>query len=477
MVMMKLLKNLNDNAKLYYVGGYVRDHVLGRQPTDVDMVGFGVTINELANSLVNLGIYPKYANERNKPFLSFMLNDKRHEISVADSNMETDLLSRDLTMNAMYMDIESGNIIDPLNGQKDIENKTLRAVGPTFKRDPRRVLRVWNAVSRFGFEPDATLLRFSHQLYDVKDDVSNEVWGKEFLGVINGKYPDLAMEFLRRSGWIKATPFWNIQVDFNQKNIYHEEDLWNHTLMVTKAAAQHEPKFVAAALFHDTGKPSTQHIKDTGYANYHGHEEVSAEIAEETLKSWGIEHGFVDEVVELIREHMSLYGETNDRTLRRLTSRLKYNTLNDILIHAQCDKIGRIPASNMDDKIPLINTFIEKESNKFVPLLQGRDVIALGIEPGEEVGKILRAAKSAQLDGIFSSHQEAIKWLHHYLERPGKRNRVRVYLDLTHDEVERILIDNKIQPTQENVSILKANIRFLVTKQFTPEYIKEIYTQ
>lgn len=468
------IKNMH-NGQLYYAGGYVRDVILNRQPSDIDLIATGISLDDISNSLVNIGIRPKIGNEKNKAFVGFMLDGVRHEISVSDEELRSDSYSRDLTMNAMYMDVLTNQLHDFWGGEEDIKNQVLRAPSAAFKRDPRRVLRVWSSISRFGFAPDMTLLRYCHQLYEQRDQVSDEVWGTEFMKVVGGKHTTLAMNFLAQSNWIKQTPFWSEQIDFDQQNPHHEESLWEHTLMVTQQATHYQPKFVAAALFHDTGKLTTKHIKENGYANYHGHDEVSAMIADETMKKWGIEHKFVDEVVELIREHMSLYDEVNDRTLRRLSSRMKFNTLNDVLVHAICDKKGRIPQSNMDDKAKVVAKFIENESNKFIPVLQGRDILQLGIEPGEEIGKILKAAQQAQIDGVFSTHEDGIRWLHHYLERPGKRNRVRVYLDLTHSEVEAILARNNVPVTQENVAILKANIRFLVTKHFNPEFIKSLY--
>ncbi len=190
-------------AKPYYVGGYVRDYILGKHSTDYDIEVHNITFNELVNVLSEFGSVVSYdrfcvAKLKNLSNVEFAIpriekkNGKLHtdfEITICDDlTIKEAAIRRDFTVNAIYMDPFTNKVVDPYNGIKDIKNKNLRHISLKFCEDSLRVLRAIRFSSKLGFKiTDKTLELCKGMLNDL-DYVSSQRFSSEFYKTINGKY-------------------------------------------------------------------------------------------------------------------------------------------------------------------------------------------------------------------------------------------------------------------------------------------------
>ncbi|WP_157669450.1 multifunctional CCA addition/repair protein [Chitinibacter sp. GC72] len=258
--------------QVYRVGGAVRDRLLGLPVKDIDWVVVGATPQQM----LDLGYQAV-----GKDFPVFLHPDTRQEYALArterksghgytgftvhaspEVTLEEDLLRRDLTINAMAQS-DDGQIIDPFNGQADLQAKLLRHVSPAFSEDPVRILRLARFAARFGFSTAPETMRLMQQMVvdgEVDHLVPERVWQELAKGLMEDK-PSLMFAVLRESGALaRIAPEIDALWGVPQRADYHPEvDTGLHTMLVLDyAAAQGAPLVTRfAALCHDLGKATT----------------------------------------------------------------------------------------------------------------------------------------------------------------------------------------------------------------------------
>ncbi|EPJ48181.1 MAG: tRNA nucleotidyl transferase [Osedax symbiont Rs1] len=271
-----------DLTQAYLVGGAVRDRLLNIHSKDHDYV----VIGETAATMLNLGYqpigsdFPVFLHPETKDEYALARTERKSGSGYkgftvdasASVTLEEDLARRDLTINSMAQDT-SGKIIDPYSGQRDLKNKILRHTTAAFSEDPVRVLRVARFLARFGdqwkIHPDTYALM--EQLRDsgeLKHLVAERVW-KETEKALQEKHPHLYFMALHKLG---IFPEIEAMQGIPQPKKHHPEgDVYNHTMLVLKRAAELdfdiETRF--AALTHDFGKSICHHKR----ATLHGHEQ------------------------------------------------------------------------------------------------------------------------------------------------------------------------------------------------------------
>lgn len=260
--------------KIYLVGGAVRDKLLGLKVKDHDYVVVGSTPQEmLDNGFRPVGkdfpvfLHPKthdeYALARTerktaKGYHGFAFNTDK------SVTLEDDLSRRDLTINAMAQDIETGIIIDPYQGQKDLENKILRHVSEAFTEDPVRVLRIARFAARYaclGFKVD---IKTNHLMQSMVENgeidalVSERVW-QELSKALNEKTPSEFIKVLRACNALKVLfPEFNQLFGVPQTKKWHPEvDTGIHCMMAMDIAAHLDNDTAFAVFNHDLGKGIT----------------------------------------------------------------------------------------------------------------------------------------------------------------------------------------------------------------------------
>ena len=332
--------------ELYLVGGVVRDILLDRgTPTDLDLAtsAHPDQIKAIAARLDHQGLYDVgerfgtigivFAGDRGPlpveitTFRSEQYEPgSRHPAVAYGDAIGDDLARRDVTINAIAVDLRDGGIVDPYYGQADLAMGLLRAVGDPderFREDPLRLLRVARFVSQLGFAVEAGTLAAMQRQSDMIETVSAERILAEITRLLCGDYADHGLETLLKTGLLgKAMPELRPLADsvHQYEGMHREKDLWEHTKRVV---LQSPPRPVVrwAALLHDAAKPLTRSVDSTGEVHFFGHERVGADLAKRLLGRLKADRTTRLAVTRLVDMHLrcASYDATwTDSAVRRL---------------------------------------------------------------------------------------------------------------------------------------------------------------
>ena len=425
------------------VGGCVRDGLLGGEPKDFDIECFGISAADLRSALS-----AKF--ELDLVGASFgVIKLHGHDIDVATPRRETKLglghrafemecdptltieeasARRDFTINAIYRDPLTGEVLDPWNGRADLERRMLRHVGVHFGEDPLRVLRGMQFVARFGLDPAPETIEVCRAMTP-EGLASERLMGEWSKLLLQGVEISKGLRFLRDTGWVRYYPELAALIGCRQDPEWHPEgDVWNHTLCCLDAFAEardRDPPLAPdealvvglAVLCHDFGKPATSAYDPVkNRIRSLGHDEAGVEPTLSFLRRLTNEERILREVPPLVRLHMRPFAmwkdKASDAAIRRLAAQVV--RMDRLLRVAAADDAGRPPFPRDPAALEWLAAQAERlrvADSAPKPLVMGRDLIALGMKPGVEFGKILKAAYEAQLDGVFATHGEGIEFV------------------------------------------------------------------
>jgi tRNA nucleotidyltransferase (CCA-adding enzyme) len=420
------------------VGGFVRDRLLQRPSNDLDIEVFGIPQEQLLALLRALGrvdpvgqafpVYkiggvdvalPRRESKSGRGHKGFAVE--------GDPAMPFDEAARrrDFTINAIGWDPLTDEYLDPFHGQKDLELRVLRVVDPaTFADDSLRVLRAVQFAARFELtiDPATATLCASIPLDDLP---AERIWGEFEKLLLQAERPSIGFALARELGVVKQIlPEMEPLYDCPQDPEWHPEgNVWIHTLMVIDEARRRNgdldrPRLAAVmlgAVCHDLGKPATTALID-GRVRSPNHEAEGVGPATRILDRLNV-HTLdnVDvraQVLGLVAEHlrpMAFYKarETvTDGAFRRLAQKVDLELLARF---ARSDCHGRTGTFDCSG----IDWFLERarslgvEHKPPAPILLGRHLIELGVAPGPEMGRILKAVYELQLDGVVTTLEEA----------------------------------------------------------------------
>lgn len=424
-------------GRAYLVGGVVRSALLGEIPVDYDLEVFGLGDEALVQALQGMGVVRPVG----KAFGIYKLGAYPIDIGLPRTErkighghrgfeIQTDpslslreaALRRDFTVNALYMDILSGEVIDPLGGLPDLQSRTIRHCSEQFGEDPLRVLRAMQFAARLEARVAPETVELCRSLSP--EGLSAERFGAEWEKLLlKGRRPSLGLAFLKDAGWLAWFPELEALVGCPQDPRWHPEgDVWQHTLHCLDALPalrtgnpQDDLTVALAVLCHDIGKPLTTETTESGIRSP-GHETAGLGPADTFMERLRISRRVREAVLPLVACHMrpaSLYrDQSSSAALRRLANDCE--RLDLLLLVFRADNAGR--PGYLDDSAAAAQWIQERaralhiEAQKPRPILQGRDLLKQGMRPGPEMGALLRKAYQAQLDGIFTELEAAIRW-------------------------------------------------------------------
>lgn len=434
------------------VGGYVRDALLGQPGKDIDIELYGTsTLDTLSPILDSFGPL----NAVGKSFGVLKLQHAGLEIDFAlprtesktgaghkgfhvkhsgDMSFEEAASRRDFTINSMGWNPTTQTLLDPYNGQEDLKNRRLRHVSDAFSEDPLRVLRGVQFAARFDCTMDTETQALCQQqdLSELPKERLLDEWAKLLL---KARKPSVGLTLMKDLGLLKYYPELAALIGCEQDPEWHPEgDVWVHTLMVVDEMAAlrtGDPKrdllLMLSALCHDLGKPDTTVFQD-GRWRSPNHEAEGVPPTKQFLARLTDEKALVKAICDIVREHLKpalLYndnqrGTVSDAAIRRLSLRVN---LQDLYLVTQADHYGRTTPDAIAKDFPAGIWLMERaaaleiKDQKPQPILKGRHLIPLGIKPGKGMGPILKAAFEAQLDGAFSTEEEALSWVQTHINR------------------------------------------------------------
>ena len=403
-------------GRCFYVGGYVRNQLMNialEDGEDIDIEVYFLGVKELISLLSHYGT-PRLVG-KSFPVIKISGHQEwdftlpvKPDISFAEA-----CARRDFTINSMMMDVLSGEVLDFYGGQPDISNHIIKHTSPdVFVRDPLRVYRAVNFAARLSFaiHPETIELITSTDLSEVnRERIFEEL--KKLLML--SPQPSIGLRYMHQTGILERMhPLLFKLIGCEQSPQNHPEgDVWEHTLLVVDQAARlkfrssYPEVLMFAALVHDLGKPLTTKLKGDKITTY-GHDVLGEQLARTFLQELTHNRTLINEAAVLVREHMHpvlLYKDreqVTDKAVRKLVNRVN---LTELLLLAEADFMGR----NVDRDFEVIRKwFMERAfslgldpDKKIEPLVQGRDLLKMGIKPGPAYTKFLADAFELQLEG------------------------------------------------------------------------------
>ena len=417
------------------VGGCVRDRLFGGQPKDFDFEVYGLSPEKLKATLAQAFVLDLVG-------ASFgVLKVKGHDIDVALPRRETKLglghrafemtcdpnlsleeasARRDFTINAIYRDPLTDEILDPWDGRADLARYRLRHVSPHFAEDPLRVLRGMQFIARFGLRPAQETIALCRTM--TPEGLAPErLMGEWSKLLVQGVWISHGLAFLRSVNWVNYYPELKRLIGCRQDPEWHPEgDVWNHTLdclnrFARRRDAEHDTKDEAllvglAILCHDFGKPyCTRYDPVKRHIRSLGHDEAGVAPAKSFLRRLTREERLLRDVPPLVRLHMRPYAmwraQCSDAAIRRLATQVC--SIEALVRVAAADNTGEEACQWLLSAAHRLA--VSDAAPK--PLVQGRHLIALGLRPGPRFGELLKRAYDAQLDGKFATVPAGLAYL------------------------------------------------------------------
>jgi putative nucleotidyltransferase with HDIG domain len=355
----------------------------------------------------------------------------RHDFEiVADASLsvEDDMRRRDFTVNAMAKRLTTGELVDPLGGRADLQQRVLRSVSATsFAEDPLRLVRALRFMSQLDFDLDERTLRQMRDEAASVELVSAERIGGgiaadgmgELSKLLLGAQPAKALRLARDTGvLVHVLPEFGPAIGFDQESRYHDLTVDEHTFAVVQAAADQGFSLAVrlAALFHDLGKPIVGWRGHDGRLHYyakpgfaaHGHDQVGAELAAEAMLRLRYPTALRKQVVRIVRRHMFRPGKGDALRARRFLRRNGDELAFDLIDHKQADLLGKRGSDGEPpplEEIAAVADFREMVRQELSSphrlrdlAVDGNDLIELGFRPGPQLGRILHDLLDSVVD-------------------------------------------------------------------------------
>jgi poly(A) polymerase len=439
------------NVRAYVVGGYVRDLILGLPSTDLDIVIDGNGI-EFAG-IVSRKLKPSPKLSVFKTFLTahFIYKGIDYEFvgarkesyspesrnpSVEKATIEEDRLRRDFTINTMSISLNKedfGELIDPYNGVKDLQQKMLRTpLNPiiTFNDDPLRMLRAIRFSARFQFRIDENAMSAIKMLKKRINIVAKERIAEELNKMLSSPKPSISFLLLKETGLLEEIlPEADALSGVERVGKYAHKDTLLHTLEVLDKIAEMSDNLWLrwAALLHDIAKPLTKRFQPGHGWTFHGHEVVGARMVENIFQRLKLPQNekmqYVKKIVELhLRPIALVEDEVTDSALRRLLFDAG-DDIDDLMTLCRADitskneeKVTRYLENFKNVSEKLIEVEKKDKLRNWQPPVSGEVIMeTFGLQPSKEVGIIKNAIREAILDGIIpNSFEEAFAFMLNY---------------------------------------------------------------
>lgn len=414
-------------GRAFFVGGFVRDSLLGLTNKDIDIEIHGISPDTLRAILSDTG----KILEMGESFGIFSL--KGHGLDIAMPRLETTTgrghrdfdvsvdpfigtkkaaERRDFTVNALMEDVLTGEIVDHFGGKEDLKNKILRHVSTeSFPEDPLRVLRLAQFSARFGFTPAEETKELCRKI-DLSSLSKERIEGELKKALLKADKPSVFFELLRE---IDALDVWfpelKMLIGIRQNPVFHPEgDVWVHTMEVLDRAAVYRDKtedpyfFMLSALCHDMGKITATEEID-GVIHAYSHETKGLPLINAFLGRFTGEKDAFTYVLNQTRLHMKPYV-----MLRACSSLKSFNRLFDesvspeeLLYLAFSDN----PKMTEEEKDCLFNKLSEFREIMSRPFVTGKDLIEAGLSPDRSFSELLSFSHKLRLAGI--SKESALK--------------------------------------------------------------------
>jgi poly(A) polymerase len=410
----------------YFAGGCVRDIARGRVPKDFDIATEArpeVVQQIFARTYAvgaHFGVIVVLSDGFQFEVATFRSDDAyvdgRRPVSVHFSSPEEDAKRRDFTINGMFYDPGTEQVIDFVGGRADLESKLVRAIDDPARRfaeDRLRMLRAVRFATVLGYQIDSqTWDALRTHAASIKE-ISAERIREELVRIFLSPNRVRGWDLLDSSGLMRAIlPELDAMKGCAQPEQFHPEgDVFEHTrLMLSLLPAEVTVPLVFAVLFHDVAKPTTATVDETGRIRFNAHDRIGAEMTEQIMDRLRFSRAEIDATVEMVRQHMVFKDAPKMRVakLKRFMARPTF--AEELELHRVDCKSSHQMLENYE--------FLLRKREEFAnepiippPLVRGDDLMALGLKPGPKFGEILEAIETRQLEGTLRDRNEALAWV------------------------------------------------------------------
>lgn len=394
----------------YAVGGCIRDALLNREPKDWDITTDATPdeIKKIFPVTIDTGIEHGTVTVRlhgeSFEVTTFRTDgeylDGRHpkEVNFV-RDLKEDLRRRDFTINALAYNDKTG-VVDEFGGLTDLQNGIIRSVDDPLKRFSEDALRMMRGVrfsAQLGFEIEEKTKDAICKLAPTISKVSVERICDELLKTIMSERPE-AMESLYALGLSKVfLPEWDLMMETPQNTKHHIGSVGFHTILVMKNVPATK-SLRLSALLHDVAKPLSKKTDANGNDHFAGHPQLGEELARKIMHRLKLDNDTIDRVSRLVKYHDDRPAPSR-RNVRRMINRIGRDYMEDLFLLRQGDLAGQSDYKR-DEKVALEDNLKRlyeeiRDTGECTDLsmldIKGKDVIDTGIEPGPEIGKILKA--------------------------------------------------------------------------------------
>lgn len=420
----------------FWVGGCVRDFLLGREPQDFDIatnatpeqseklfpktipVGrqFGVLLIVENGHQFQIATFRAEADYR----------DGRRPDTVRFSHAREDAIRRDFTVNGLFFDPIANQLHDWVGGEADLRAKIIRTIGAPedrFGEDHLRMLRSIRFAAQLGFEIDPQTFAAVQRLAEKIRLVSAERVREELIKLLAPPHAARGFTLLHESGLVaQVLPELVPTLTCDQSPDFHPEGtVFNHIRQMLDHLPNPLPDEALpwTVLLHDIAKPRTSSRGEDGIIHFYTHERVGAVMAEEILQRLKFPRQQTDCIVAAVLHHMQFKDAPHMRksTLRRMLLRETFAL--ELDLH-RLDCLGSHRRLDIYDFLVEQRGHLNDRPHLLPPLLSGHDLIALGVKPGREMGEWLHEVREKQLGEELATADEAREWLRARLgERSG----------------------------------------------------------
>jgi poly(A) polymerase len=407
-------------------GGCVRDLLLGREPKDFD-VATSATPDEVVALFpgaltvgAHFGVVVVRQDHEQIEVATFRTDgsykDGRHPESVTFATAEQDAQRRDFTVNGLFRDPIKDRVIDYVGGAVDLEKRVLRAIGDAHQRfdeDKLRLLRAVRFATTLGFEIEEKTWQAVCEHAPAIQSVSAERIRDELIKIFLHPNRLRGFDLLMDSGLMaQVLPEILVLKGVEQPPQWHPEgDVFIHTrLMLSLLPEQVSLPLVLSVLLHDIAKPATFAVDETGRIRFNGHDKLGAEMTGDILRRLKFPNDVIEPTQVAVEHHMVFKDvkKMKKSTLKRMMARPTW--ADELALH----RVDCLGSNGLLDNYEFMQAKAEEFSQQPLipqPLLNGRDLIALGWQPGKHLGAVLTEVQNAQLEGLISTREEALEWL------------------------------------------------------------------
>ncbi len=442
------------NAKAIVVGGSVRDHFLELSIKDYDIEVYGFeSIDSLDKILSTFGSVNlvgksfgvlKFTHEGEEYDFSMPRSEEKIGVGhrgfdiTCDGGMDFVQAAkrRDFTINSMGYDIEKDAFLDPYDGRVDMHSNTLRHIDDkTFIEDPLRIYRAVQFCARFGYALSTETFTLCQDMVSrgMLEELPKERVYTEFTKLLlKSSKPSIGFKLMRELGILQYFPELKALIGVAQSPKWHPEgDVWVHTMMCIDKMAnicslgcplpdneKQRLKYMFAILCHDFGKATHTTIEEDGRIRAIGHEEAGIEPTKSFMYRLTDEHDFIESILPLVEHHLKpsqfYRAKSKASAIRRLATKVN---IEELIVVAKADFLGRTTEESLSGVYHAGEWLHEKSKNLKVinkpldNLLQGRDLIDLGLEPSPKFKKILDEVYDKQMDGSLNTKDEALRYI------------------------------------------------------------------